>query len=143
MKTFILFYIALSLAALGCANDDYGPAIHPVSGKVLVDGRPAAKARVTFHALDASAGGESLPTMAIAEQDGAFRPSTRFSYDGAPAGSYAVTVVWPKIVIDHGEEIEGPDQLRGKYGDPARSGLKVTIKEGENALPPFELKTAR
>ncbi|WP_074313703.1 hypothetical protein [Singulisphaera sp. GP187] len=33
--------------------------------------------------------------------------------------------------------------LRGKYSDPARSGLTATIKEGENTLPPFQLKTSR
>ncbi len=51
-----------------------------------------------------------------------------------------MTVVWPKVTMDHGEEIAGPDRLRGRYGDPARSGLKVTIKEGENALPPIEVE---
>jgi len=142
MKVSLLFCLIVSLATFGCSESASGPPIYPTSGKVLVDGRPAAKARVTFHVLNRPAG-EALQPIAIAEEDGSFRPSTRFSYDGAPAGDYALTVVWPKVTMDQGEAIEGPDLLRGRYGDPARSGLKATIKEGENALPPIELKTSR
>jgi hypothetical protein len=137
-----ILFLSVGLAALGCGDETSGPAIYPISGKVLVDGRPAVKARVSFHALTGPAG-ESLQPIAIVEEDGSFRPSTRFSHDGAPAGNYAVTVIWPKVTLDHGEEVTGPDLLRGKYSDPARSGLRATIKEGENSLPPIELKTSR
>lgn len=142
MRVSLLLYPIVGLAAFGCGGSESGPPIYPTSGKVLVDGKPAAKARVTFHALNGPAGA-ALQPIAIAEADGSFRPSTRLSYDGAPAGDYAVTVVWPKVTMDHGEAIEGPDLLRGRYGDPARSGLKATIKEGENDLPPLQLKTSR
>ncbi|WP_143206586.1 hypothetical protein [Singulisphaera sp. GP187] len=135
-------FSVVGLFAFGCGDETSGPAIYPISGKVLVDGRPAAKAQVSFHALNGP-GGETLQPIAIAEADGSFRPSTRFSHDGAPAGNYVVTVVWPKVNLDHGEEVAGPDLLRGKYSDPARSGLTATIKEGENTLPPFQLKTSR
>lgn len=138
-----VIYYSIALAVLGgCGEGDEGPVVHPVSGKVLVNGKPAAKAQVSFHARGGPAGG-APPPMAITEEDGTFRPSTRYAHDGAPVGDYALTVIWPKMRVDHGEEVAGPDQLRGKYSDPGRSGLKVTIKEGENTLPPLELKTSR
>ena len=34
----------------------------------------------------------------------------------------------------------GPDRFRGRYDDPNTSTLRVTISEGENTLPPIELK---
>jgi hypothetical protein len=123
----------------GCGGENNGPAIYPVTGKVLVDGQPASKAQVTFHR---SGGPADHPTpIAEADADGNFSPSTHLTKDGAPAGDYTLTVVWPEFKVDHGEEIAGPDRLRGLYANPGTSTLKITIKEGENALPPFELKS--
>ena len=31
------------------------------------------------------------------------------------------------------------DVWKGKYGDPAKSSWKVTIKDGDNTLDPFKL----
>lgn len=135
----LVLAFALAPAALGCGGGDAGPPIHPVSGLVRVDGRPAAQARVTFHRL----GGP--PTVAVpyavADAEGAFRPSTRLTGDGAPAGEYALTVVWPEIRVDHGEEVAGRDRLGGRYGNPQTSPLKATIRAGENPLPPLDLKS--
>lgn len=129
------------LTGMGCRQADEGPAVYPVSGKVLVDGKPASKAEIVFHRLS---GGAALPQpIATAEADGTFRPSTRISHDGAPAGDYALTVVWRKITTVEGEEVQGADLLRGRYSDPGRSGLKATVKEGDNTLPAIELKSTR
>jgi hypothetical protein len=130
--------LGLVLVAGGCGGDD-GPTTHPVSGKILVDGKPASKAQVTFHPTS----GASTRWIPLAETDadGAFRPSTRLTGDGAPAGNYQLTIVWPEIKVDHGEEIASGDRLGRRYADPKGSGLQVTIKEGENVLPPFELKS--
>lgn len=125
----------------GCGGGS-GPAVVPVSGKVLVDGKPAAKARLAFKPLgdrDPSA----PPTIAITEDDGTFRPTTILSHDGAPAGDYAVSVTWPAIKVDYGEEVEGADRLRGKYASPEGSGLKAVVKAGGGELPTFELTTSR
>ncbi|WP_165226369.1 DUF4198 domain-containing protein [Aquisphaera insulae] len=123
---------------VGCRGEDTGPRVYPVSGRILVDGKPAAKAEISFHPLDPRSRQAPQP-IAIAEEDGSFRPSTRLSQDGAPAGEYTLTVVWRKIRVDHGEEVAGADQLNGRYNDPHRSGLRVTIKEDENTLDPIHL----
>ncbi len=76
LRVHILLLLIVGLTAFGCRDEASGPVIYPVSGKVLVDGQPAAKAQVSFHAPNAPAG-EMLQPIAIAEEDGSFRPSTR------------------------------------------------------------------
>jgi hypothetical protein len=136
-----LTLLGIILVGGGCGGGDEGPAIYPVSGKILVDGKPAAKALVTFHPASGSPG-KAIP-FAETDAEGTFRPSSRMSHDGAPAGDYILTILWPEVRVDHGEEVSGPDRLGGRYGNPRGSGLKVTIKEGENSLPPFDLKSSR
>jgi hypothetical protein len=101
--------LGLVLTVGGCGGGSDGPAIHPVSGKVLVDGKPAAKVLITFHASPGSTN-QARP-FAETDADGSFRPSTQLTGDGAPAGEYTLTIVWPEIKIDQGEEISGPDRL--------------------------------
>jgi len=66
--------------------------------------------------------------------DGAFRLSTYDPNDGAPAGEYYVSVIWPT----DGREDE--DKLNGRYRDPKTSQLTATVKEGSNELKAFRLK---
>lgn len=131
--------LIVALLAAGCGEGDARPPVQPVAGRVLVDGKPAARARVTFHRSPASPAAE-VP-YAESDADGAFRPTTRLTGDGTPAGDYDLTVIWPEIRVDHGEEVAGADRLKGRYDTPQKSNLKATIREGENTLPPLELKT--
>jgi len=86
---------------------------------------------------------KTVRPFAVVDPDGSFRLSTYETCDGAPAGEYAVTVVWPSFTTDPlGEETPGPDRLRKRYADARRSAFRATIREGDNQLPPFEL-TAR
>lgn len=128
---------------LGCGTSRVGPEIHAVVGKVLVDGQPAHRAQVLFHPVTpiAAPAGMTVQPFAIVEPDGSFRPSTQLTADGAPAGDYRVTIVWPEIRIDQGEEIAGPDRLAGAYASPIQSQLSVSVRAGVNELPPFELKS--
>lgn len=128
------------LLASGCGRAEVP--VFPVTGKVVVDGQPAAGAEVTFHPRKAPDAKVPLP-VAVAEADGTFHPSTRLAHDGAPAGDYDLTVVWRKSTVVQGEEIAGPDLLLGKYADPAASGLKATVGEGPNELPPIILPSPR
>lgn len=133
--------LALLLAAAGCGGAARPPA-YPVSGRVLdAAGRPAEKAVVTFHR--AGAGPNDARPSGRVEADGSFRLSTYAENDGAPAGEYAVTVVWPgpppkDLRGDPGEE--GPDRLSGRYRDPAKAAWRVTVGEGPTTLDLFQLK---
>ena len=78
--------------------------------------------------------------MAFTDQAGQFAVTTFEQGDGAPVGEYSVTVEQraPKLV---GEEMvrEGPNLLPPRLKDPASSGIKASVVEGENLLPTIEV----
>ncbi|MFO0844252.1 MAG: hypothetical protein U0797_17960 [Gemmataceae bacterium] len=124
---------AASVGLLGCGGR---PQVHPVEGKLLVGGRPAANARLAFHPLGGGASGARVP-VATTWEHGTFRLTTYASGDGAPAGEYAVTVVWPddSLALDECADPVAHDRLAGSYSDPARTTLRVTIRPGRNEVP--------
>ena len=149
------FPALLCLLLAACGSDDrsqlglvqHDEELFPVSGKVLVDGEPAKNAVVVFHRkenLGNSAGrlpqGPRQPNpRGECDEEGDFELYTYLSIDGAPAGSYLVTVSWRD---PEGEGREGenyPELLPRRFQVPMSSGLKVEIPEEETALPPFEL----
>lgn len=71
---------------------------------------------------------------ATVERDGSFELSTFGEFDGAPTGRYAVTIVWPSDSLKQDDDNVGPDRLRNKYKNPAKSAWKIEIKNGPNDL---------
>jgi hypothetical protein len=128
------------LPALGCLSCSGGAALNPVHGKVLYKDQPAGGAVVTFH----PEGGTSvtaIPTVGRTNEDGTFTLTTG-DKEGAPAGTYVVTVIWPEEVKPKGITTAPPesrDRLQGKYAEARGSALKVEIKKGDNQLEPFRL----
>jgi len=137
------YLLAMLLATTGCGPKEKPQlAVFPATGQVLVDGRPAERAQVTFHAvtpLADPAGTRLAPTAAVGS-DGAFAVTTYKFKDGLPVGDYLITVIWPSYTVDQGEEIAGPDRLQGRYSNPQRPAAKVTITAGPNIIPPIALK---
>lgn len=132
--------LAASLLAVitlvGCNWEPPRLNVYPVSGSLLVDGRPADQALVYFHRTD---GGQTKPFAKVAA-DGTFRPGTYTATDGLPAGEYALTVQWPTVKVVEGEERLGPDQLAGRYSDPQKPVATIRVSAGENVIPPLDLK---
>ena len=64
--------------------------------------------------------------------DGTFTLSTYGENDGAPAGDYIVAISWENTDTNE-------DRLRGRYSGPT-SRLRAKVAEGNNELPPFDLK---
>jgi hypothetical protein len=127
---------ALMLAlAGGCGREERTP-VFPVRGQVVYAGKPAVRARVAFHRLDATGTQSERPNALVAE-DGIFRLSTRRAYDGAPAGEYAVTITWPSPSKKEDGFDAGPDVFNNRYADPKTTPFRVRVKEGENELGPF------
>jgi hypothetical protein len=130
----------------GCAKDRHEPTF-PVQGQVLVKGKPAAGAVVLLVPLARLDDPEALKPRGITDGEGKFRLTTYERGDGAPAGEYAVTVRWPKRTKSALDEDDGrarlgppPDVLGGRYSNPKRSSLTLTIQAGENFLPPLQLR---
>jgi hypothetical protein len=137
------WWLAL-LPALGCLACSGNGGLHPVRGKVLHKDLAAQGALVTFH-LKGADPVTAIRPVGLAGPDGTFTLTTG-GQEGAPAGAYVVTLVWPEEVAPKGKgrfSTEAPevrDRLRGAYADPATSTFTVEITQGANAVEPFHLK---
>src|SRR5262245_26572551 len=124
--------LAMGMTFLGGCGSGKIP-VYPVSGQLLVKGKPAEGAFLVFHPKDGG-GPESKRPYATTDAEGKFNVSTYDTGDGAPAGTYKVTVVWrpvPKRTIDP----EGPDRLNGKYDAATKAGVpEVTVNKGSTDL---------
>lgn len=124
--------VALLVAFLfvaGCAQTDRSC---PVTGRVSVNGKPAAGLYLVFTFADGK--GRQNPATARTEKDGSF------SLRVPESGEYAITAFWPKQIVEQGGTVEGEDAFKGRFRDPLQPASKVTITTGENALPPLDLK---
>jgi hypothetical protein len=71
----------------------------------------------------------------VPEDNGAFRVSTYTMDDGLPEGRYKVTATLRKTTVRMATKVpSGPDLLGGRYGDPRKTPLEVTIKKGMGAV---------
>lgn len=113
----------------------------PVKGKVLIGGKPPVKAEVRFKPkvpLNDPAK-RSVEPYAFVGEDGSFEVNTYRDKDGAPLGEYSITIVWPRITIEGGEEIFGPDQLNGRFSNPNAPVATFTVVQGTNVIPDITL----
>jgi hypothetical protein len=127
----------------GCGKtESVRVAVHPVSGRLLVNGKPAERAVVSLNPSkpfpDPTLG--SVLPYGLVQADGTFSIGTYTTDDGAPVGEYTVTVVWPTITIEGGEEIFGQDRLRKAFENPKQPATKFAVKDGENLVPTIDLK---
>ena len=127
--------LMLSLAA--CGHSDHKP-VYPVTGTVLYKAKPAEGAQVVFIPLDSVEPKMPHPGAQV-RKNGSFRLSTYRSYDGAPAGRYAVTIVYPSPEQKKDDENVGPDLLEGRFADPKTTPLKAEVREEATNLEPFDL----
>lgn len=104
-------------------------AVHPVKGQVHFEGTPTPDAQVLFFLID----GKKMTRAAdaIVEADGSYALTTYHAFDGAPAGDYAVAVVWRER---DAQGRPGPNRLPAKYANPETSGLRFQVKAGPNDI---------
>lgn len=113
-------------------------ATYAVRGKVYFDGSPTPGAQVAFYALSVADKKMVRTGDAFVEPDGTFRLSSYVANDGAPAGEYAVTVVWRQPWLDAGGK-PGPNLLPDRYSKPETTDLRAKVIDGVNEFA-FELK---
>jgi len=130
------------LTSFGCGPDDGRVRVDPVHGKVLVKGQPAEGARIVFYPTAVPEPGQKIPTpSATTDVNGEYRLDSYESEDGAPAGDFKVTVVWPEPPPPNATGIfEQKDRLRGRYASPDTTQLTATIEVGGGEISPFELQ---
>lgn len=124
----------------GCGGNDWHADTYPASGRVTINGEPAAGAVIELHST-----GEAKPDVrnsrpwAVVQEDGGYVLSTYETGDGAPPGEYAIILRWPPDV----KQPSLVDRLGGAYSQPDKSQWRVTITAGENELPPVEITGAK
>ena len=133
-----LFAASMLAVVVGCGGTA-GPACQPVRGEVRWNGQPLAEAQVIFHPQFVAA--ENFPKpIGQTDAQGSFRLSTFQADDGAPAGEYLITVEL-RDLRQVGEETvrDGPNLLPPRFARPQESGLRFTVLDGENVVPPLEI----
>ncbi len=102
-----------------------------VTGVVSYEGKPIDEAKVVFHPVDTSTAPDHRP-LGITDEQGRFRLTTFDANDGAPMGTYKVTVSWQDRVLV-GEEVtrSGKSLIPIVYNDPATTPLQHTVSEDQ------------
>jgi hypothetical protein len=113
--------------------------VHPAKGAVSKNGKPIKDAELLFFPEDDLVP-ESVRPRARTTENGEFVVSTYGTGDGAPAGTYKVTVIHHQVVIQKDTVATKPNDLPRKYASPETTDLTIEIAAGENQLAPFNLK---
>jgi hypothetical protein len=121
----------LALLTLACNGRRERKEVYPVRGKVLFEGKPAEGARVVFHSGDGGDERAILPHAKVGA-DGSFVMSTYNFEDGAPEGTYRVTVT-------HIQGNGPANLLPARFESPTTSGLQITVAKPGTDLEPFLL----
>lgn len=128
---------ALALLCSACSSGR--KPVHPVRGQILVDGSPAAQAQVLFHPAE---GGNDDPHPAgQTDAQGYFHLTSYAKGDGAPEGSYIVTVTWFHVFGGGRQEVVRYNVLPKRYAAPQSSQLRVTVAKGNNELNTLQLNS--
>ena len=98
----------------GCSKD---PKIVPVSGTVLMDGRP-----LTYGHVQVLPTGWR-PASGRLDANGRFTLTTNASNDGCPVGTHTVVILASESISPEKTKWHAP----ARYADPATSNLTVTI----------------
>ncbi len=128
----VALILAVTVSGCGKSSEPARLPLHPVSGRVIYQGKPAAGAWVVFHPKN----DPSLPSpKAQADNQGNFSLSTYGPADGAPVGEYAVTVEWFKFNTSVVDPVAGPNLLPAKYSTPQTTNVVAKVAEGANTVP--------
>ncbi|MFG0267521.1 MAG: hypothetical protein ACF8AM_20575 [Rhodopirellula sp. JB055] len=140
----VLALLAITILALssGCTQPkELDVDLHPVHGKLTLDGQPAAGATIKFIPVKGSHAPNNkyrrIPAASVGE-NGEFELSFDGIGDGAPLGEYKLVAF--KLQAPEGGGLPF-DHFRGKYLDENNPITTITIVEGDNDLGSIELSS--
>lgn len=116
-----------------CDKKDAGPELVPVSGTIRVDGKPLAKAGISFRPDETRGNRTSYQPGGTSDENGKYELRAA-AKSGAPPGWYKV-VVFPYAPAPGGDAPEVPPlPFDEKYADPDTTDLNVEVKAGEGPV---------
>jgi len=132
-----LLVAGLALSPMACREDAGRKPTFAVTGTVTIDGKPAKDATVVLHPVGVT-GPDAVKPHGKVAADGTFKLTTYAGDDGAPAGTYRVTVEWWLA----GARADDPpsNRLNAKFAKPETSQLTATVSAAPTTLEPFALK---
>ncbi|GAA4434044.1 hypothetical protein [Bremerella cremea] len=135
-NTIAVGLLLLALGTSGCySSSNWQERTYPVTGTVTINGQKAENAFVVLYSSEGKVDVRGSQPWAIVEADGTFRMTTYERGDGAPVGTYDLTLYWPKSPMG-----DRADRLKGAYSSPDKAVMSVTVERGTNELPPIELE---
>jgi hypothetical protein len=126
--------LGLAIALVGCGP--VGPLRHEVQGEVLVDGQPAERVMVQFHAVNEELQGDDRYPVAITDAQGKFRINDGAHHPGAIEGLYRVTFSWLSS-----PGLDAVDKFKGAYAEVESSKYEVEVPPARELS--FSLQTPR
>jgi hypothetical protein len=126
--------LAFLITVSGCNKLPSNRDVHPVKGKVTLNGQPVRLAVIYLQPKDPAIGNEAKGYI---REDGRFaiRTYSNKDDDGAVAGEYKVTIQpYSKTLYGPKPESVEPSTIPDKYTSSKTSNLVVQIKPGENQL---------
>lgn len=130
--------LGLSTILVGCSGPSSWETTHPVTGTITYKGKPIADAEISFFPTDPDAP-DTVRPKAKSTPDGRFVVWTYTRGDGAPAGSYKVTVVRHQVAVSKDTLVAKPNDLPPKYAQRDTTDLQVQVQEGTNEIPQWNL----
>jgi hypothetical protein len=151
LGSWALFAAAMQMAAVGCTGrqsteqrlqkaleqaGEKKEIVFPLSGRVLVDGEPAAfdpRSPVIVILIDREKSAEPASSHRFDECDpeGQFFFSTYARDDGIKPGRYVVAIA--KFLGTGPREYTGPDQFHNRYNDPDKNAQEAMFQIEHNA----------
>ncbi len=122
--------IALIVLVQGCGKSKPEVVLTPITGVVLIDGKPHELVAVRCHPTDGSTDTLRNIGQSFTDKQGKFAISAKNKGDGLPAGEYVLTFEWGEMNL-LSMQYGGPDKFGGKYSDPKKSQVKFTVAENQ------------
>lgn len=135
-----LVLVGIAVGCGGGASKEVIPALVPVSGKVLLDGKPDAGIAVTFVPMD-----KGNPSSGVTNAEGAYSLTYRNGDPGVPAGNYVV--MFSKLTQKDGSpippdktaaDVMAVDKIPERYRVMDNPRYSVKVPEGKFD---FEIKS--
>lgn len=122
----------------GCSRTP-APELAPVSGRVMLDGRPLVGIKVAF-APDAAAGNKGPMATGWLDRQGRYELQTVRGLSGAVPGPQQVFFLDPNVGASS-EEADKTAGLHPKLLNPATSGLAAEVEAGRSNTIDFNLSS--